>query len=161
MYADIIVDISNENLDRTYQYQIPDELAEQAIVGAPVLIPFGRGDRRIRGYIVGLSKEPKISEERIKPIAAVPKGELPIESRLIALAYWIRENYGASMNEALHTVIPVRKKVKQLVSRRILPACPKEELSREYEMAVRRGYSARERLLKALMEEGSAGWPTP
>ena len=120
MYADIIVDISSENLDRTYQYRIPDELADRAVVGAPALISFGRGNRMIRGYIVGLSGEPKIEEGRIKPIADIPDGDMAIESRLISLAYWIRENYGASMNEALHTVIPVKKKVRQLVRRRIL-----------------------------------------
>ena len=54
MYADIIVDISSENLDKTYQYRIPEELAGRAVVGAPVIIPFGRGTRTIRGYIVGL-----------------------------------------------------------------------------------------------------------
>lgn len=155
MYADIIVDISSENLDRTYQYRIPDELADRAVVGAPALISFGRGNRMIRGYIVGLSGEPKIEEGRIKTIADIPEGDIVIESRLISLAYWIRENYGASMNEALHTVIPVKKKIKQLVRRRILPACSKEELAGEYETAARRGYAARERLLKALLEEGS------
>ena len=158
MYADIIVDISSENLDKTYQYRIPEELAGRAVVGAPVIIPFGRGTRTIRGYIVGLSEEPKLKPEKIKPITAVPEGGIVIESRLISLAYWIKQNYGASMNEALRTVIPVKKSVKQQVARRITAVCTREELTREYEEALRKKYAARARLLNALLLEGSLNY---
>jgi len=46
-YADIIIDISHESLDKTYQYAIPDELSSLAVIGAPVLVPFGKGNRLI------------------------------------------------------------------------------------------------------------------
>ena len=36
-YADIIIDISHENLDKTYQYAVPDNLASSAVIGAPVV----------------------------------------------------------------------------------------------------------------------------
>ena len=44
MYADIIVDISHENLDKIYQYRIPDELLSQVFIGVQVNIPFGMGN---------------------------------------------------------------------------------------------------------------------
>jgi primosomal protein N' (replication factor Y) len=46
-YADIIIDISNENLDKTYQYSIPKELERQAVIGALAVVSFGRGSRKI------------------------------------------------------------------------------------------------------------------
>lgn len=153
-YADIIVDISSEELDRTYQYRIPEEFEEKAVAGAPVLISFGRGGRMIKGYIVGLSDHPKIDPEKIKPIAAVEDKGLVIESQLITLAYWIKEHYGASMNEALHTVIPVKRSVKQLESRRVEAACSRERLLAEREEAGRKRYTAREKLLDAVIETG-------
>ena len=51
-YADIIIDISHENLDKTYQYAIPEEFSTQATIGSLVIVPFGRGNRKINGYIV-------------------------------------------------------------------------------------------------------------
>ena len=48
-YADIIIDISHEKLDKTFQYRIPPELEAQVTVGTQVWIPFGNGNRKIRG----------------------------------------------------------------------------------------------------------------
>ena len=41
-YASIIIDISHENVDRTFQYRIPEELQGKIQVGQQVRIPFGR-----------------------------------------------------------------------------------------------------------------------
>ena len=50
MYADIIVDISHEQLDKTFQYRVPENLAQQIEAGVMVNVPFGMGNRLIRGY---------------------------------------------------------------------------------------------------------------
>ena len=44
---------------------------------------------------------------------------MAVEAKLIALAAWIRRNYGSTMNRALKTVIPVKKQAKEQVSRSI------------------------------------------
>ena len=44
-YAKIIVDISHEKLDKTFDYRIPPYLRERIDVGMQVYIPFG--NRRI------------------------------------------------------------------------------------------------------------------
>ena len=54
MYADVIIDISHEQLDKTFQYAVPDELADVIELGMSVDIPFGAGNRQITGYVVGL-----------------------------------------------------------------------------------------------------------
>ena len=43
MYADIIVDISHEKLDRSFQYRVPLEMEDEIQVGMVVTIPFGNG----------------------------------------------------------------------------------------------------------------------
>ena len=42
-FAEIIVDISHEKVDRPFEYIIPDDLSEEVRVGSQVEIPFGRG----------------------------------------------------------------------------------------------------------------------
>ena len=48
MFADIIVHIKHEKLDKIFQYRIPENLEEHLREGMEVVIPFGRGNRRKR-----------------------------------------------------------------------------------------------------------------
>ena len=43
MFADIIVDISHEKLDRTFQYRIPEKMEGRIQPGTVVRVPFGKG----------------------------------------------------------------------------------------------------------------------
>lgn len=158
MYADVIVDISSGQLDKTYQYSIPERLAAVAVVGAPVVMPFGHGRRE--GYIVGLSEEPKIEVERIKPILAVKEHGQVIESQMIALAYYIRENFGATMNDALHTVLPVKQKVRRVKKKTVVLVAGADVAGDALALAVRRKYAAKERLLRELLQEKELAWET-
>lgn len=153
LYADIIVDISQEKLDKTFQYLVPKELASRIEEGKKVRIPFGNGGRELTGYVVGLSSEPKIEPGRIKPILAVEEQGMEIESRLISLAAWISRNYGSTMNQALKTVLPVKEKAAARERKYIcLKADPKacDSLLKEY---VRKHYRAKERLMRALLQK--------
>ena len=56
-YANVIVDISHEKLDKTFQYAIPEDIAADIHVGVQVNIPFG--SRTISGYVVELTDIPE------------------------------------------------------------------------------------------------------
>lgn len=152
LFADVIVDISVKSLDRPFQYIVPEELKEAAVIGAPVMIPFGRGDRQRQGYIVGLSTEPKFDVHRTKQIVSVAKQGVVAESHLLSLAYWIKENYGGTMNDAIRAVMPVRKEVKEKLSCRVYPVVSREELMARRTEMERKHQAARVRVLDALLE---------
>ena len=114
MYADIIVDISVDALDKTYQYRIPEQMEELVRIGTPVQVPFGRGNRILHGFVVNLTEQPAFDVNRIKDILKVEQKQVPVEGQLLALAGFIRDRYGSTMNEALKTVLPVRKKIKSV-----------------------------------------------
>ncbi len=154
MYADIIVDISAEDLDKTYQYLIPEKLEDLVRAGTPVVIPFGKGNRTISGYVVDISDKPRIDPGRIKPIVSVKDRENSIDSKMVALAWWIKEQYGSTMNDALHTVIPVSKKVKENVARTIISAETGEELKARLGEAIRKKHVAKKRFLEELLSAG-------
>ena len=109
-YAKVIVDISQEKLDKTFEYRIPPYLTQRIAVGMQVYIPFG--SRRITGYVVELSDEAEYDEDKLKNIAGIVTDSVPIESHLIALAGWMREHYGGTMNQALKMVLPIKEKKK-------------------------------------------------
>ncbi len=157
LYADIIVDISHESLDKTYQYKIPERLQDKVRVGLPVVLTFGNGNRRLTGYIVGLSEMPKIEEYRIKEIEDLVDKGIPIESRMIVLAHWMKENFGGTMNDALRTVLSVKKSVKPVEKKQIALAVDNstaEELLKQY---AKKHAVAKARLIKELL----SGQPIP
>ena len=48
-YADVVIDITNENVDRPFTYAVPESLRDSARPGMPVLVPFGNGGRTKTG----------------------------------------------------------------------------------------------------------------
>ena len=111
-YANIIIDISHEDVDRVFQYRIPPALLPQIRVGVQVCVPFGSGNRTRTGYVVELTDKPDYDKEKIKEIISVTEKSITADTRLIELAWWMKEQYGSTMNQALKTVLPVKKRVK-------------------------------------------------
>ena len=129
LYADIIVDISAGSLDRVFQYKIPDRLRAEVDIGRQVLVPFGKGDKVIKGFVLNITQKPGYDVEKIKEISQVINSELAMESQLIRLAWQMKKVYGGTMNQALKTVIPVKRQVKQKVQKYYRIAKHEEELA--------------------------------
>lgn len=143
-YANVIVDISVDKLDKTFQYRIPEELENRIKPGVQVDIPFG--NRRLTGYVVEVTDTPEFDETRIKPLFGIHGGSVPMESQLIALAAWIRKNYGSTMNQALKAVLPIRRKTKEIEKRKILLNKSREEAARLLVLYEEKHYTAKARL---------------
>ncbi len=152
LYADIIVNISVESLDKSYQYKIPKEWENSVTIGTQVMIPFGAGDRQIKGYVVGLSNTPKIDVSRIKCISGLVNKGITATEQLLMLAGWMRKRYGSTMNEAIKTVLPVKKKIKELEKKRIILDVSIEEANANADEFDRiRKNSPRARLIRELI----------
>lgn len=139
IYAGVIVDISHEKLDKIFQYSVPEDIASVISIGNKVNIPFGAGHRT--GYVVNLSDTPEIDPDKIRPLDGIVKSSTTIDERMIKLAYWMKTNYGSTINQALKTVIPVKEKVKQVNNRTVrLLISPREalSLSEEYRTSKRK-----------------------
>lgn len=106
------MDISHEKLDKPFQYRIPEELEGKLLPGMVVEIPFGRGDRLIKGYVIGTTDRAEIAPERIKSIMPSPPTAWAWSPGLSLWRPGYGIHYGATMIQALKTVIPVRKKGK-------------------------------------------------
>ncbi|MCD7826463.1 MAG: primosomal protein N' [Clostridiaceae bacterium] len=155
LFAEVIVDISVKSLDRPFQYRVPEALEKDAVVGAQVLIPFGKGDRRMKGFIIGLSGKPVYDVNRTKSILQVVKQGVVAESHLLSLAYWIKENYGATMNDAIRAVLPVKREIREKVDRRIVPLADRDMLEQNRAVFEQKHNTARVRVLDALLAQDS------
>ena len=112
-YALVIVDISGEALDRPFSYLVPESMSSDVRPGVVVRIPFGSANRERKGYVIGLTDQPGIETDKIKEIRQVLVGAETEESRLIALAAWMKDTYGCTMIQALKTCLPIRMKVRR------------------------------------------------
>ncbi|MDE6220964.1 MAG: primosomal protein N' [Lachnospiraceae bacterium] len=119
-FANIIVDISHEKVDRPFQYRIPDALMGKLGIGMAVMIPFGLGNKRIKGYVMEITDRVDYDEAKLKSVDSIVKDGISAQGDSIRLAWWIRENYGSTMIAALKTVLPVKRKIKQVVRRTIV-----------------------------------------
>lgn len=153
-YADVIIDLSVKNVDRIFQYRIPDHLKELVKPGVQVNIPFGKGNTERKGIVVGLSKETDYDPEKMKELLDVETGAVPIRTQMICLAFWMKDRYSTTMNQALKTVLPVKAKVMPREERVIVSLKPKKEIETLLIEAEKKKYRARIRLYRALLENG-------
>ncbi|MDE6127710.1 MAG: primosomal protein N', partial [Lachnospiraceae bacterium] len=110
-YADVIIDIAHEKVDRPFQYRIPERLRECVAEGSCVRVPFGAGNRLRKGYVVALKNEAAFEPSKIKEIDSVETGGVSVEGRQILLAAFLKRNYGSTMIQALKTVLPAKVSV--------------------------------------------------
>lgn len=150
-FANIIIDISHEKLDRTFQYKIPEELFAQMHPGVQVNVPFGKGNRLVKGYVIEITNQAEFDESRIKEIDSLVAGSVAVETQLIALAAWIRKNYGATMNQALKTVIPVKQETKVKEKRMVSLLLEEEAAKEQLALYQKKHNTARARLLEELI----------
>lgn len=119
MFANIIVDITHEKLDKIFQYRVPSRLAGELSVGMEVFVPFGKWNRQTKGYVVGFSEICDYDLSKVKEIADISRGGIAIEGKLVALAAWMKEQYGGTMIQALKTVLPIKQKENAKMKKRI------------------------------------------
>ncbi|MCR5118429.1 MAG: primosomal protein N' [Lachnospiraceae bacterium] len=151
-FALVIIDISHERLDRPFEYRVPESLLDAVSEGAEVRIPFGKGNKERRGYVVGLKDEPSFDRDKIKDILGIVESSVGIESRMLRLAVWMKKRYGGTLVGAMRTVLPVKDKVKAKVYRCISRKVSIEQLNEEAGRLNPVRFSARIRLLKAVSE---------
>lgn len=113
LYAEIIIDISAEELDKAFTYAVPEELKDKLYPGVRVNVPFGNGGRKRKGVVIALSTRSGLRGDRIKYIDSLVDGAPDIEQELIRLADYMSKEYGCTMNQALMTVLPVKAKVRK------------------------------------------------
>lgn len=140
MYADVIVDISADGLDRPFTYRVPAELESLIKPGQKVDIPFGA--QRKTGFVTELRGTCDMPPEKVKDILGLSAKSVALEDKLMALAEWMHRQYGCTMNQALQTVLLSGRIVKKGKSRVEAVPLPdpgvyvKKELNTEQKQAV-------------------------
>ncbi len=153
LFADVIIDISHSSLDRTFQYRIPEDLKDSLEPGNVVLVPFGKGDREKKGYVLRITDHASYDPARLKDVIRVETALAGAESKLTSLALWMRDYYGSTAVQALRTVLPFRESAAPKKRKKIVRSCTEAEAQELLGEFRRKHQTARARLMEALITE--------
>ncbi|MCX7714997.1 MAG: primosomal protein N' [Clostridia bacterium] len=108
MIAQIIVNNNSKQVDKFYDYVVPEGLSEDFQVGLRVIVPFGKGDKHIEGYVMKISgnSERKGLKEIVRIIDKV------FDEKMLELIEWMKNRYMCSYIDLIRTAVPAGISVK-------------------------------------------------
>lgn len=103
MIAEVVIQSNVKNLDRVFDYKIPDEYMENSeeLIGARVLVPFGRMKTLEEGFVVNIKES---TEYEVKEIAKVQ--EKYLDENKIKMAKWMSKRYFCNLADCLKLMLP-------------------------------------------------------
>ncbi len=106
--ARVLLDSPVPQLDRLFDYEVPDELADAVVVGVRVRVPLRSGNRKIDAYVIELAREADDSrtlsaiESLVSPVPL-----LPLASYELARAVATRA--AGSAADVIRLIVPLRQ----------------------------------------------------
>ena len=113
MIAEVIVDISNSEVDRIFDYKLG---RSDVTAGYRVSVPFGK--RSVEGYVVNVKETTDYPEDKLKEINDVLDPFPAILPEMLALMRFMADNYHLRLADVLKLFIPAQMRggrVKALV----------------------------------------------
>lgn len=151
-YAQIITQISIKSLEKVFTYEIPKGMKASLQVGSVVEIPFGGGNRLVKGYVLAFTDRIDFDPSKVKFIKQC-YNNVGIESELLGLAMWMKGRYACTLQTALKVLIPSKVDLKKKVDPYIQLLLTPQEIGREIEnLAGSSRFEGRVKALAVLMD---------
>lgn len=116
-YADVILSIPQKQIDRAFQYRVPDNLQDRIQTGMRALVPFGPGGKQYEATVVGLTDTAQISADKLKSLLDLIGDEPVFTAEMLALTHWMRDKYYTTYADCLKCVQPAGIQLKRKTRR--------------------------------------------
>lgn len=113
MIAQILINSNAKDLDKTFDYKVPEEMKDKIKVGNRVLVPFGRRKILEEGFVIGFKEESLYETKEIKSFEENPF----LNEEKIKLAKWIAKRYFCNLSDAIKLMLPPGTKAKNIENR--------------------------------------------
>ncbi|MEG1887646.1 MAG: DEAD/DEAH box helicase family protein, partial [Oscillospiraceae bacterium] len=100
----VVVDQTVFSIDKPYDYFVPSELQAKAKLGCRVTVPFGNGNRKKQGLIIGFSDNGMT--EKTKMICSVVDENPILNEELLKLVEYIKEYNLCTWYDAVKCILP-------------------------------------------------------
>ncbi|MBQ7573908.1 MAG: primosomal protein N' [Clostridia bacterium] len=104
MVAEIIVDNHAKQVDKVFDYAVPENLEDSITVGSRVIVPFSGGNNRVEGFCMRIKD--KTDAKRLKSIIKMSDMPRAFDEEMLLLIEWMRNKYLASYLDIIHTIVP-------------------------------------------------------
>lgn len=139
MIAEIIMNSSVRNLDKTFDYGIPDADLDKIHIGSRVLVKFGNIKELKEGFVVNIKEK---SEFQVKDLAKIEEKDF-IDEAKVRLAEWMSKRYFCNVSECIKLMLPpgtgtnnLENRAKEKTARFIRLAKTEEEIEYDIECKV-------------------------
>jgi len=113
--AQILVNIATRSINKAFSYIIPVHL-DYVGVGWRVLVPFG--NRKLEGFIIGVTDEDDSCHADLKPILDILDNDIWFDEHMMNTAKWISEYYLCNLVDAMRLFIPGKSGIKSITTYR-------------------------------------------
>ena len=102
MVAEIILNSNAKELNRVFDYNIPETMVYKAMVGSRVFVQFGKRKQLEEGFIIGIKES---SEFKLKSIEKIVN-ENGLTEEKVELAKWMARRYFCNISECIKLMLP-------------------------------------------------------
>ena len=107
MVVGVLVEISSQNIDKVFDYLVPDNLVSSIQVGIRVLVPFGK--QTLEGFVLEIKDS---SERDLKEIFSVLDRDIVLNQELLLLGKEIQKTTLSTLISAYQVMLPKALKAK-------------------------------------------------
>ena len=109
MIAQVIVDVTNSQVDKIFDYMLPDASIK---VGQRVFVPFG--NRIIQGFVIGITSNTLLEVEKLKSVISAVDDFCCITEEMIALMHFMVKKYHLRYIDCLRLFIPAEMRTEKV-----------------------------------------------
>lgn len=107
-YISAIVDVPTMQTNQPYTYRVPEKFAGLISPGMRIIVPFGKGNRRIQGFVTALldTLPTDVDAAKLKAVDDIIELEPVLNAELLALGKWLAiENFSFQIS-VFQTMLP-------------------------------------------------------
>ena len=101
MFAEIILNASAKQLNKVFDYCVPNEIENEIKIGNRVLLPFGNSKRPKEGFVTKLKDSSEFANKNI--LSIIDEG---ISEKNMILANYMSQRYFCNIFDAIKLMIP-------------------------------------------------------
>ena len=109
MIAGVLVELSNKNIDRIFEYDVPDNLISKIKIGIRVLVPFG--NMKLEGFVLSINDN-KSTDKELRSIIDVIDDNVVLNDELLELGKIMQKNTLSTLISCYQVMLPKALKAK-------------------------------------------------
>lgn len=113
MVAEVIINSNVKTLNKTFDYNVPAEIAGTISIGQRVLVPFGRNKKLEEGFVINLKEK---SNYKTKDIAKIEEGFF-LTKENVNLAIYMAKRYFCNISDCIKLMLPPGTTTKEIDKR--------------------------------------------